>query len=445
MIKKSIVLVLLHTLSALSMSVFAQGQYQPHEPQTLEKATGLLNEFMTVPDQHLPDLAPETVHGLVIVPRLAKLKLGTDGYRGKGIAVVRGGHGKWRPPAFVTLSGGRIDLQAGMQSADLILLLNSRDSVRHLLAGELTLGVDATVAAGPVGQADMTSQPHADIFSYCRRDNSFAGIAIDGSVIKVDAAKTQDYYRTAQMAPDGTPTLSTPQLPLAAAQLLTALDTHGNAAEAASVSRSAATSTSNTGTFQGITANASDGHQESSNRSTAGGTLRDKDVQDAGTASTSTNTANTSNGGTAASATERSASASISSGKGARQDNTASTQQEISGSGAGSASTLEDTRQQLAASAKSLGALLDTSWRQYLGLPKGIFTGEGIPTTESLRQSLTHFETVAKNREYDLLLKRPEFQQTHDLLQTYCEHVEAATSQSAATPPANGDARLRSQ
>jgi hypothetical protein len=83
-----------------------------------------------------------------------------------------------------------------------------------------------------------------------------------------------------------------------------------------------------------------------------------------------------------------------------------------------------------------LGALLDESWRQYLVLPQGVFSGEGVPTLESLRVSLQRFDTVAKETRYKLLWQRSEFQQTHALLRAYVQQVEAE-GQVATPPPAS--------
>ncbi len=87
---------------------------------------------------------------------------------------------------------------------------------------------------------------------------------------------------------------------------------------------------------------------------------------------------------------------------------------------------LTATRLELVQAAQDLGALLDESWRNYLSLPRGIFSGHAVPTVESLEQALKRFEAVTADSRYKVLLDRQEFQQLYGLLQTYTEQVRQA-------------------
>lgn len=90
--------------------------------------------------------------------------------------------------------------QAGIQSTDVILVLRSRESVANLLQGKLTVGADATVAAGPVGRqvSAATDLPmSAEIYSYSRSRGAFLGVSLDGSVLKHDLRADAEYYQQA--------------------------------------------------------------------------------------------------------------------------------------------------------------------------------------------------------------------------------------------------------
>lgn len=89
---------------------------------------------------------------------------------------------------------------------------------------------------------------------------------------------------------------------------------------------------------------------------------------------------------------------------------------------------LEATRLELATAAEQLGSLLDDAWRRYLALPSVVFSGEGLPTPESLEQSLRRFGRVARDSRYQLLLDRTEFQEVHGLLKTYSQQVNALSA-----------------
>ena len=87
----------------------------------------------------------------MIVPSMVKVGLVAGVRHGKGIAVIRDDNGIWRPPTFVSMTGGSVGWQVGIQSTDVVLVFNTRNSVTNLLSGKFTVGVDAAAAAGPMG------------------------------------------------------------------------------------------------------------------------------------------------------------------------------------------------------------------------------------------------------------------------------------------------------
>ena len=180
-----------------------QAQYQPAGSETIQKATGVLNEFMSMPNEGIPRSMIHKAQGIVIVPGMIKLGFVVGGRHGKGIAVVRNEHGTWHPPSFITMSGGSLGFQAGVQSTDVVLVFNTRKSVNNLLSGKFTIGVDAAAAAGPVGRqasAATDGRLQAEIYSYSRSRGLFAGASVDGSAIQIDAAATQSFYSATGMS-----------------------------------------------------------------------------------------------------------------------------------------------------------------------------------------------------------------------------------------------------
>jgi lipid-binding SYLF domain-containing protein len=102
---------------------------------------------------------------------------------------VRNPDGNWSNPVFVTLAGGSWGFQFGVQSSDVVLVLMSRQSVEGISGGKVTLGADASVAAGPLGRsasANTDASFKAQVLSYSRSEGMFFGVALDGSVISVD-------------------------------------------------------------------------------------------------------------------------------------------------------------------------------------------------------------------------------------------------------------------
>jgi len=145
---------------------------------------------------------------------------------GKGVVVVRDSTGVWQPPTFVTLTGGSLGWQAGIQASDLILVFKTQKSVRGLMNGKFTIGADAAAAAGPVGRqaaAATDAQLGAEILSYSRSRGLFAGIALDGTAIQVDGGANRAFYGNSGFVPAGPALVPNAQLPQSAVRLMNAI------------------------------------------------------------------------------------------------------------------------------------------------------------------------------------------------------------------------------
>ena len=128
---------------------------------------------------------------------MIKVGLGIGGRRGKGVLVVRKDNGEWSNPVFVNLTGGSFGFQVGVQSTDVVLVFTSRQSIEGIVGGKVTLGADASVAAGPVGRQSSAATDvglTAQVYSYSRAMGLFAGVALDGSAMTIDHASNESFY-----------------------------------------------------------------------------------------------------------------------------------------------------------------------------------------------------------------------------------------------------------
>lgn len=197
-------------------------QAPSREEATVQAASKVLAEMMEHRDSRIPESMLIDAHGLVIVPDVVKGGFVVGVRHGKGVALVRDEQGVWQAPIFVSLTGGSIGWQIGLQATDVILVFKTQKSVRGLLSGKFTIGADAAAAAGPVGRqaaAATDVRLGAEIYSYSRSRGLFAGLSLDGSALQVDAAAAQGYYQ-APASPPSYPASSPTQLPASAAQLM---------------------------------------------------------------------------------------------------------------------------------------------------------------------------------------------------------------------------------
>jgi lipid-binding SYLF domain-containing protein len=97
----------------------------------------------------------------------------------------------------VTLGGVNFGFQFGVQSTDVVLVLMSRESVEGIAGGKVTLGADASVAAGPLGRSSSAATDatfSAQVLSYSRNSGLFVGVALDGTVIAIDRRANESAY-----------------------------------------------------------------------------------------------------------------------------------------------------------------------------------------------------------------------------------------------------------
>src|SRR5207247_6543964 len=103
----------------------------------------------------------------------------------------------WSAPAFFTVTGGSLGLQIGGQAVDLVMLIMNEEGMRNLLSSKFQLGADASVAAGPVGrhaEGGTDWKMRAQVLTYSRARGVFAGVTLNGAVIKQDNSSTRMFY-----------------------------------------------------------------------------------------------------------------------------------------------------------------------------------------------------------------------------------------------------------
>jgi SH3 domain-containing YSC84-like protein 1 len=203
-------------------------------------ATNVLAQSMTMQDG-IPQKMLAEAQAVVIVPNMVRGAFVIGAQYGRGVVMLRGPGGAWQPPRMLTVAGGSLGYQIGVQSTDLILVFRTPQSVANLLRGTLKIGVDASAAAGPVGRqasAATDLQLQAEILSYSRARGAFVGVSIDGSSISLDPAGDAAYYQ-APGAPAGAP--PTGAVPTSAMQLIQALTAYSSGAAVAAGGAGAAT------------------------------------------------------------------------------------------------------------------------------------------------------------------------------------------------------------
>ncbi len=168
----------------------ALAKEENREADRLKKAAEVINEVMGTPEKSIPhDLLDKAVC-VGVIPSEKKLALGIGGTFGRGCLICRrGGNGPWGAPSMFTVGGANIGFQIGGQATDFVLVVMNSKGAKKLLQSRSKLGADASVAGGPVGRTAEGAtdiQLQAEILTYSRSRGLFAGLSLEGQVIKQD-------------------------------------------------------------------------------------------------------------------------------------------------------------------------------------------------------------------------------------------------------------------
>jgi lipid-binding SYLF domain-containing protein len=162
----------------------------------LKEAAEVLQEIHQAPDKDIPKELWDRAECVIVVPGLKKAAFVVGGEYGKGLMSCRH-DGDWGAPVFVEVGKGSWGLQIGAQSIDLVLLVMNKGGIEKILRNKVTLGVEASIAGGPVGRdarAATDAQMKAEILSYSRTQGLFAGVNLSGGVVKPNIDDNTDLY-----------------------------------------------------------------------------------------------------------------------------------------------------------------------------------------------------------------------------------------------------------
>jgi SH3 domain-containing YSC84-like protein 1 len=193
---KKISVALLAAVALCTPSFAGDDKEEPKAVDRVQSSATVLDEIMGAPDKAIPEEVLGSAECVAIVPSLLKGGFIVGARYGRGVASCRTEKG-WSAPAFFTVSGGSFGLQIGGQAVDLVLLIMNKDGMKNLLSSKFEVGADASAAAGPVGrhaEGNTDWKMKAEVLTYSRARGIFAGLTLNGAVIKQDNDSTRQFY-----------------------------------------------------------------------------------------------------------------------------------------------------------------------------------------------------------------------------------------------------------
>ncbi len=188
-----------------SLLLAATSEAATREEKRVADASDVVDQLLRIPEKTIPPTLLSRAYAVAVVPNVVKAAFGLGARRGKGLLVIRQDDNSWSNPAFITLTGGSVGWQIGAQSTDIILVFKTRKGVDGIANGKLTLGADASVAAGPVGRHTGIATDikfEAEVVSYSRSRGLFAGLALEGAGVTMDRKANAAFYSSTSMTPE---------------------------------------------------------------------------------------------------------------------------------------------------------------------------------------------------------------------------------------------------
>ena len=187
-------ILVLAVLLALIAAFHSSPVYAAGMQGDVDQAATILSRFEAMEEHSIPPAVIRDAKGLAVLT-VVKAGFIFSGRGGKGVVIARVGNG-WSGPSAIGTGGVGFGFQAGVESTEFVMVLNTDDAVRAFSqAGNFELGADLSVAAGPIGRnAEANVTPFAAVYTYSRSQGLFAGASLEGTMLVSRDNTNAAYY-----------------------------------------------------------------------------------------------------------------------------------------------------------------------------------------------------------------------------------------------------------
>jgi lipid-binding SYLF domain-containing protein len=175
----------------------AQAASMEDQQELVDRATLALGEVLNPDDGGQARSVLPNARAVMICPRVFRAGFFFGGEGGGCVLLARGGQGTWSAPAFYGMGGGSFGFQAGIQDAEIVMMIMTQPGLRAVMDSQFRLGANASVALVTIGggvEGATAMALNADIVAFARTRGLFAGISLQGSVMSSDSEGDQVYY-----------------------------------------------------------------------------------------------------------------------------------------------------------------------------------------------------------------------------------------------------------
>ncbi len=201
MVRKVLIAATLAVLAVLPLAGCEMGavdQMRAQQQQELvDRATLSAQDLLNPVTGRVAARTLTRARAVMICPRVFRVGFLFGGEGGGCVLLARGGNGSWSAPAFYSLGSGSFGLQAGMQDAELMMIILTQRGLDAVMDSQFKIGAGASVALVTLGggvEGDTTAALNADIVAFERTRGLYAGISLEGGVMTADSIGDRAYY-----------------------------------------------------------------------------------------------------------------------------------------------------------------------------------------------------------------------------------------------------------
>jgi lipid-binding SYLF domain-containing protein len=105
--------------------------------------------------------------------------------------------GSWSAPAFYAIGSASFGLQIGLEQSEMVMFIMTQKALDAVMRDQFKLGVDAGLAVVTLGsgvEGATTAAAGADIVVWASSSGAYAGVSLNGSIIKPQFDNDHAYY-----------------------------------------------------------------------------------------------------------------------------------------------------------------------------------------------------------------------------------------------------------
>ena len=192
MMRKAVVGITLFLLAAPLLADEKLNDRMMHAASILQEIRGPLEE-------DAPGVL-ENAYAVAVFPEFVQVGLLGGVKHGQGVLATRLESGNWSKPAFVRITSGSFGLQFGVSMSQLLIVFKDPKAVEAISGGQFSIGADAGYAAGELGgsaSAGTDNKLENRIVAMARSKGLFAGVALEGGVLRIEKDSNVEFYNDA--------------------------------------------------------------------------------------------------------------------------------------------------------------------------------------------------------------------------------------------------------